>query len=110
MIVGAREWFQDGLTRPAAIVDATDRYFEDQDMLGQWLAERCFQRVGAMGRAGELYQSWCEFAVENGEEKGTQKAFAEVIQKRFVRDRVNQLGRIYRGVDLLRNQKTAETR
>jgi putative DNA primase/helicase len=49
MIEGAREWFGSGLTRPAAIVHATDRYFEDQDLLGQWIADRCIICSGKMG-------------------------------------------------------------
>ena len=106
MIEGAREWYENGLTRPDAIINATDRYFEDQDLIGQWIAERCEVRDGAMGKTGELYQSWCDFAVENGEEKGTQKAFAEAVSKRgFERDRVWQFGRIYRGIDLLKNKQ-----
>ncbi|WP_373088388.1 hypothetical protein [Sneathiella sp.] len=72
---------------------------------GLRVTERCIEREGAMGQASELYQSWCDFAVENGEEKGSAKAFAEAIQKRgFERDRVYQLGRIYRGIDLRKNQ------
>lgn len=101
MIEGARRWYESGLTRPKAIADATDRYFEDQDMIGQWLAERCEIRPGAMGRASSLYDSWRDFARENGEAEGSQKAFGEMLGKRgFDRDRVNALGRIYRGLDL----------
>ena len=105
MIEGAKEWFENGLPRPAAIVNATDRYFEDQDLLGQWIEERCDVRDRAIGKAGDLYQSWCDFAAENGEEKGTQKAFAEAISKRgFERSRMHQFGRVYRGIDLRKHR------
>lgn len=101
MIDGARQWYESGLPRPQAIADATDRYFEDQDLIGQWIAERCETRPGAMGRATPLFESWRDFARENGETEGTQRAFAEALHKRnFERDRVNSLGRIYRGIDL----------
>lgn len=101
MIEGAREWFEKGLPRPEAIVNATDRYFEDQDLVGQWISERCEVRNGAMGKASDLYKSWCDFLLENGEEKTTQKGFADVLGKRgFERDRVYSLGRIYRGIDV----------
>lgn len=108
MIEGARQWFETGLTRPKAIADATDRYFEDQDLIGQWLAERCDCRPGAMGRASSLYDSWRDFARENGEAEGSQKAFGEMLGKRgFERDRVNALGRIYRGLDLRSTSSSA---
>lgn len=101
MIEGAREWFENGLPRPEAIVNATDRYFEDQDLVGQWISERCEVREGAMGKTGDLYKSWCDFLLENGEEKVSQKSFGDVLGKRgFERDRVNSLGRIYRGIDV----------
>ncbi|MFN6935198.1 MAG: phage/plasmid primase, P4 family [Tsuneonella sp.] len=101
MIEGALQWYANGLSRPQAIADATDRYFEDQDLIGQWIAERCETRAGAMGRATPLFDSWRDFARESGEPEGTQRAFAEALHKRgFERDRVNALGRIYRGVDL----------
>ena len=87
--------------RPAKIAAATEQYFEDQDLIGQWIAERCETRTGAMGRATPLFDSWREFARENGEAEGTQRAFAEALHKRgFERGRVNALGRIYRGLDL----------
>lgn len=105
LIEGAKEWNATGLTRPEAIINATDRYFDEQDLIGQWIAERCHTDPRATGKAGELYQSWCEFAAENGEEKGAQKAFAEAVSKRgFERDRLYQLGRIYRGIDLYKNR------
>lgn len=101
MIEGARQWCEHGLTRPKAIAEATDRYFEDQDSLGQWIGERCECRSSAMGRASSLYDSWRDFARENGEVEGSQKAFGEMLGKRgFERDRVHALGRIYRGIDL----------
>ena len=101
MIEGAREWFEKGLPRPEAIVNATDRYFEDQDLFGQWVAERCEVRTGAMGKAGDLYKSYSDFLLENGEEKITQKGLSDILSKRgFERDRVNSLGRIYRGIDV----------
>lgn len=101
MIDGARQWHETGLTRPEAIADATDRYFEDQDLLGQWIAERCETRVGAMGKTTLLFESWRDFVRENGEEEGTQRAFAEALHKRgFERNRNNALGRFYRGIDL----------
>ena len=38
---GCLEWQAQGLSPPAAVVEATGEYFEDEDALGRWLAECC---------------------------------------------------------------------
>lgn len=106
MINGAVEWFATGLPRPAAIAGATDDYFADQDLLGQWIAERCEVRDGALGKTGDLYKSWCDFAVENGEAKGAHNTFGEALAKRgFASARRNALGRVYLGIDLRKGSR-----
>jgi putative DNA primase/helicase len=100
MIAGCRDWLDNGLSRPAAVVNATDRYFEDQDLVGQWLAERCDLRKNALGNPTALFRSWSRFATESGESPGTQKALASALQKRgFVAKRTSQ-GRFWEGVDV----------
>ncbi len=39
MLDGCLEWQAIGLTPPAMVTDATDAYFEDQDLIRQWLEE-----------------------------------------------------------------------
>ena len=42
-IDGCLDWQRNGLVRPESVVAATDDYFSDQDLFGQWLEEdvRC---------------------------------------------------------------------
>ena len=42
------------MTRPKAVLDATERYFEDQDLVGQWLDDWCEVRAGALGKPKDL--------------------------------------------------------
>jgi putative DNA primase/helicase len=101
MIEGCRDWFANGLCRPTAVVKATERYFEDQDMVGQWLAERCDVRKGALGKPKDLFESWRQYAGENGEAVGSQKALAGVLQKRGFLPIRTSAGRFWEGVDVL---------
>ena len=88
MIEGAKLWFEHGLSRPQALLEATESYFADQDLHGQWLAERCILGGTSLGTPGKLFESWKQFASDNGEPVGTQKALAGVLQKRgFIRRR-----------------------
>ena len=48
-IEGCLEWQRIGLRPPAAVMDATEDYFEAEDAIGRWIDERC--------RTGK--QHWC---------------------------------------------------
>ena len=102
MIEGASVWASRGLQRPDAVVDASERYFDEQDLFGHWLAECCVQRRSAVGRSGELFASWRAFARRNGEDAGTQKAMAGALRKRGFQS-VRQSGgtRAWQGIEVV---------
>ena len=39
MIEGCLDWQENGLVRPQSVIDATSTYFEDEDLMKQWLQE-----------------------------------------------------------------------
>jgi putative DNA primase/helicase len=85
MIDGCLDWQANGLSRPASVAAATDAYFEDQDLLGQWIDEKCETAVRSppiWDRSADLFESWSKFAVKAGEDPGKQKAFSPLLQKR----------------------------
>jgi len=41
MLQGLRDWSKGGLRTPGPIVQSTAAYREEQDVLGEWIAERC---------------------------------------------------------------------
>jgi putative DNA primase/helicase len=94
-IDGAKDWYTSGLVMPKAITDATSRYFDEQNMFGQWLDECCVVDPGnrnIMERSTELFASWHKFAEQHGEEAGTQKDFNERLHfKGFVREQIKAL-------------------
>jgi len=85
MIAGCLDWQANGLIRPASVRVATDAYFSDQDLMGQWIEDCCTvaqgeQRVWDV--SAELFDSWTEYAVKAGEEPGSKKAFGQSLQRR----------------------------
>ena len=81
MIDGCIQWQMDGLAAPEAIKTATDRYFEDQDVLKQWLEERC-ERADHMVEDSVLaFADWQRFAEQNNEYVGTKKTLTARLQK-----------------------------
>ena len=78
MIQGCLDWLENGLVPPDAVKQATSDYFEDEDLCGRWIAECCQCGPEVKGKASDLYGSWKEYAILNGEDPGSAKAFAEM--------------------------------
>ena len=99
MIDGARDWHENGLQRPQAVIAATENYFDEQDLVGQWIAECCIKQTRG-GSPTELFKSWASFAQQNGEAPGTQKALAGALTKRGFRSMRDSQGRYWEGISI----------
>ena len=74
-IDGCLDWQQNGLVRPAAVVEATADYFAAQDTFGAWLKERCVLDTSLSSRPFQLLGDFNEWAGKNGEQHATRKTF-----------------------------------
>lgn len=105
MIAGTQGYLRHGLNRPAAIVMATNDYFAEQDVFGQWLDERCILRQAAMQSAATLYCDWETFAKANGEVPGTAKSLGAAMRRRNLQAKNSRLlgtmQKTYFGVELI---------
>jgi putative DNA primase/helicase len=103
MIKGCLDWQAHGLVRPQRVLAATEDYFSDQDLFGQWLAMCCDVQPGN-NRMKEtttaLHRSWCEFAKQAGEKPETQKAFVGNLEKRVPDRYKNMHSRGFVGINL----------
>lgn len=85
LVEGCLDWQANGLVRPASVIQATESYFEDQDLLSQWLAEECDAEPRNKYKSeatATLYASWTNFANRAGEQPGSVKAFSADLTKR----------------------------
>ncbi len=82
MIGGYRDWHHNGLDEPEVVVNATDAYRASSDALGRFLEERCILSRAARVKARELFSVWQAWCHVNGEDAGTEKAFAEAMTLR----------------------------
>jgi putative DNA primase/helicase len=113
MIEGCLDWLADGLIRPASVMAATEAYFSDQDLTGQWLEDCCETSLGEhrmWDRSAELFDSWTEYALKAGEAPGSKKAFGQSMQRRgFEPYRVPNVGaRAFRFVRLKPKEMTRD--
>ncbi|MGA2638444.1 phage/plasmid primase, P4 family [Methylocella sp.] len=104
MIDGCLDWQRNRLVRPKSVIAATSDYFTAQDMLGQWLDERCDCEPGntyKTATSGEAFSDWVSYAKAAGEPPSSQKAFAENLTKRgFTKSRGHGGKRMFVGVRL----------
>jgi len=80
MIDGCLDWQQNGLIRPACVIEATAEYFSDQDLLRHWLQEECICEPGNMDRSvasSILFKSWSDYAKAAGHKPGTNSTFKD---------------------------------
>ena len=84
MIDGCLAWQRDGLAPPESVREATDAYFEDQDILSEWLAEKCIVEPANANRketTADLFASWSAYAKAANEPTGTVRSFAQTLEK-----------------------------
>jgi putative DNA primase/helicase len=86
MIDGCLDWQAHGLQRPKIVQQATAEYFEDQDLLAQWIAEECDVDPNSKASSTELFHSWKSYAEQHGEFAGSAKCFGPLLeQKNFTK-------------------------
>lgn len=80
-IEGCLDWQAHGLIRPQVVVDATAEYFEAQDVIGRWIAERCILAQHLEDKPGAMLadlKGWCG---KNGEAAPTAQQFRGALER-----------------------------
>jgi putative DNA primase/helicase len=102
-LAGLRAYQQGGLQTPAKVAGATAAYREEQDILGEFLAEKCDTGGGLWTAKRALYSTYVFWANENG--------YKPLAQGRLTR-RLNERGlplasdkRTVKGLDLKSEKK-----
>ena len=102
MIDGCLLWQRDRLKMPKVVKDATEGYFNEEDTIQQWIDECCVDG-NAQAKSSALYNSWAEFARQNGlsqTEIGTNKAFSAALEKRGYKKIKKCFGITFEGIGI----------
>jgi putative DNA primase/helicase len=105
VIDGCLDWQANRLVRPASVLAATETYFHDQDLFGQWLEDECDaepDNTHKWDQSSALFKSWKAYAEGAGDQAGTTKTFAEAMRRRGFRDDRTSKMRLWRGIQLRR--------
>jgi putative DNA primase/helicase len=101
MIAGAQAWAENGLGTPACVKDATSEYRKAQNVLGQFLEDRCLVSSGSWVGQTALYRAYKFWAEESGEYVMTKTEFTERMEMQFGDPkRSGPRGRYWQGVAL----------
>jgi len=100
MLDGCLEWQQIGLAPPKIVAEATDAYFEDQDITKQWMEECIEKDTPVSFITSQLFAFWKTWCDERGMTPGSTRALSEAhVDRGFVQKRTMK-GRGFTGIRL----------
>ena len=102
-IAGCLDWQANGLIRPEIVKAATADYFEDQDLFGQWVEDRCERDPGKWELPTPLYHDWADYARDAGDDPGSQRQMKSRLERAGFRQAKTGGLRVYRGLSLKPN-------
>jgi putative DNA primase/helicase len=80
---GALEWQQIGLAPPKIVTEATDEYFDDQDLVKQWIEDRLDDGGPfAFTPVNQLFASWKNWSEERNLKPGPSNALSDALVDR----------------------------
>jgi len=101
MIDGVIQYNEIGLSPPRSVIDATDGYFEDEDTLKQWIADKCETGDECWEPPKILFNSWREYASDSNLQCGDNRGFKSKLEAAGYRYwRSGPRGRHYEGIML----------
>jgi putative DNA primase/helicase len=98
MLDGCAEWRRLGLAPPTSVVDAAHAYFEDEDVVGQWIDEECHVDPAKSSAASALFASWAAWADRHGLERGSQRDLGEALKARGFEQKRSARSRGWQGI------------
>jgi putative DNA primase/helicase len=97
LVAGCLLWQEEGLGEPHAVAEATEEYREQEDVVGNFLAEKCVRGPDYRVKAGDLYAAFKQWAEQNGERSMSQREFGLAMTQRGF-ERQDSSGLWYLGV------------
>ena len=101
LVDGSLAWQREGLSPPAAVLDATSAYLEAEDVLSMWIEECCRLAPAAWTASSKLFASWKAFAERAGEPVGSAKSFAQKLEERGLQMKLTMKARGFMGLAII---------
>jgi putative DNA primase/helicase len=75
LLEGAARWKRERLQAPAVVLNATDEYRGEMDVIGNFLKERCREDFDSAIRIRELYKAYSDWCGDNNEHAVSERFF-----------------------------------
>lgn len=98
MLAGLADYYREGFETPQAILDATQQYREDSDVLGEFLDEMCMVKADAKTPGSDLYNAYKTWTLDNGHKPLANNTFANRLSDRGFRRGEGRLRRTWYGL------------
>jgi putative DNA primase/helicase len=93
LVAGYRDWRARGLADPERVTAATKAFRDESDALGRFVEQLCLTSPHFHVGSSELFSTWSRWCDAEGEETGTQTAFATALQNKGFDNRKDRTGR-----------------
>ena len=97
---GYRAWRVGGLNPPAEVTQATTIYRRENDLVGQFIEDRCFEDPAANSTSKALHEGYIRWCVDNCYTAMAINTFAKELKKKGFTSRKGQRGNGWAGIDL----------
>jgi putative DNA primase/helicase len=100
IVAGAAEWQAVGTSPPECVRDLTADYLSEQDVVGQWLDERCDRKADAFERSGDLHRDYTQWCETQGIRPWSNKALSEHLRSAGFEKKATMAGKCFHGLKL----------
>jgi len=99
-IHGIRMYQEDGLQLPESIVRANSEFRGESDLIGHWIDDACVVHEKATAQTSVLYESYSNWAKQNGHRPLSQKSLSDRLRERGYIPQKSRGTRMWLGVGL----------
>jgi putative DNA primase/helicase len=100
LIAGYRDWKEHGLGEPGTVLKATKDFRDQSDVLGRFITDRCLTGQHYHAGSTDLFTAWSKWCAAEGQDPGTQTAFATDLQNKGFDNYTLHGRRRWRGIGL----------
>ena len=101
VVQGAVEWYRHGLTFPDAIIQASQGWREDADLLGRFIDEKCITAELFEVKSSALYGVYKNYCEEVGERSDSANKFAMQMEEKGFEKKKRKDGNYWLGIKVV---------